>query len=69
MTNLKPIVVAIWCGIGKPKDLSEFLFPFVDEVNSILDTGVIINGYRIDIESIALIADSPARAHLKGKKG
>lgn len=66
MNDLKPIVVAIWCGIGKPKDLNEFLSPFVDEVNGILDNGVIINGYRIDIESIAFIADTPARAFLKG---
>lgn len=66
MTDLKPMLVAIWCGIGKPKDLNEFLSPFVHELNDILDFGVIINGYRIDIEGIAFIADSPARAFLKG---
>lgn len=67
MTNLKPILVAIWCGIGKPKDLNEFLSPFVDEMNDIFHTGVNINGYHIDIESMAFMADSPARSQLKGE--
>lgn len=66
MIDLKPILIGIWCGVGKPKDLNEFLSPFVYEMNSILDTGININGYHVDIESIAFIADSPARAHLKG---
>lgn len=66
MADLKPIVVAIWCGDGKPKDLNEFLNPFVDEMNEILNFGIIINGYRIHIESIKFLADSPARSFLKG---
>lgn len=66
MNDLKPILIAVWCGVGKPKNLNEFLSPFVNEMNEILDTGVTVNGHRIIVESIAFIADTPARAHLKG---
>lgn len=63
---MKPIVIAIWCGKGKPKDLDEFLSPLVNEINSIMQTGVDIKEYRIDIKNICFICDAPARSHLKG---
>lgn len=63
---VKPIVIAIWCGIGKPKNLNEFLNPFVTEMNNIARTGIPINGYRIDIKRIIFCADSPARSFLTG---
>lgn len=66
MPNVKPMVIAIWCGIGKPKNLNEYLNPLVNEINDIMDTGVLINEYRLDIKHISFICDSPARSDLKG---
>lgn len=66
MPFIKPIVLAIWCGNGKPKNLSEYLEKFVTEMNTILETGIVINGYRIDIKRIVFATDSPARSYLKG---
>lgn len=64
--ELKPIVVGIWCGIGKPNKLNEFLMPFVQEVNSIATNGLIINGHRLDVSIRSVICDSPARSYIKG---
>lgn len=66
MPDIKPIVVAIWCGVGKPNNLNEYLHRFVMEMNSITRTGVMIKEYRIDITRIVFCADSPARSYLKG---
>lgn len=64
--TVNPIVIAIWCGRGKPKELHEFLSPLVNEINKIMQDGVIVNDCRIDIADICFIADGPARAQLKG---
>lgn len=66
MPELKPFVISIWCGVGKP-GLNEFLDPFVTEFNEILRSGVIINGHHIKIKFRCFIADAPARSHIKCK--
>lgn len=66
MPNIRPIVISIWCGIQKPNNLDEYLSPFVNELNSLLENGIIVNGYHICIEIRCFICDSPARAFLKG---
>lgn len=66
MPEIKPIVVALWCGVGKPKDLEEFLLPLVNELNCLIKTGIFFNEYRVDIGNVCFICDSPARSHLKG---
>lgn len=65
---VKPIVIAIWCGNGKPKSLNEFLSPLVNEINTIMHTGVDVNDHRIDIDEICFICDGPARSQIKGTK-
>lgn len=60
------MVIGIWSGIGKPNSLTEFLHPFVNELNKIVKNGVIINGYRIDVAVRCFLCDSPARSFLKG---
>lgn len=66
MPNIKPMVISIWCGKGKPI-LNEFLNPFVSELNDILLHGIKINGYELKVCIKCFICDSPARAFLKGK--
>lgn len=61
----KPMVISIWCGRGKPI-LNEFLGPFVNEMNEILEHGIKINGFDLDVSIAFFVCDSPARAFLKG---
>lgn len=67
LPEVKPFVIAIWCGEGKPDDLHEYLSPFVEEINCINRSGFSINGHEIEISSLCFICDAPARAFLKGK--
>lgn len=66
MPDVKPMVIGIWCGVGKPKSLNDFLRPLVNDINAIIAHGAIINDHRLDIEIRCFICDSPARSFLKG---
>lgn len=67
MPEVKPLVIGIWSGIGKPNDLTNFLQPLVNELNEVTLNGVMINCYRIDIIVRCFLCDSPARSFLKGE--
>lgn len=66
LPEIKPIIIGIWCGVGKPENVNEFIIPFIDEFNVIAKEGVNINGYRLDVNIRCFICDSPARSFLKG---
>lgn len=67
MPELQPMVVAIYCGETKPP-LQEFLSQFVDELNCILQNGVIINKkYKIEVQIKYFVCDTPARNFIKGR--
>lgn len=65
MPEVKPMVISIWFGRGKPK-LTEFLHPFVSEMINIGDNGIEINGYVIKCSIHLIACDSPARSLAKG---
>lgn len=62
---LSPMVVAIYSGTSKPSSAEEFLRQFVNELNEILQNGLMINRNRIDVKVNAFICDTPARCFLK----
>lgn len=66
MRDIKPMVIAIWCGFSKPNSLTEYLQPFVDELNYLIRNGITINDYQINLSIRCFICDAPARAFLKG---
>lgn len=66
MQDVKPFVIGIWSGVGKPKNLTEFLLPLVNDINILIREGISINGYRIDSTIRSFLCDSPARSFLKG---
>ncbi|XP_044744741.1 uncharacterized protein LOC123306687 [Coccinella septempunctata] len=68
LPKIKPLVVGIYCGAGKPVDLALYLGPFVQEMQQILKHGLFIQkyGYHIQIKIRCFICDSPARAFIKG---
>ena len=65
--DFKPMCIGVFSGKGKPADLKEFLSPFVNEMNDILENGLIINGISISVSIRAFICDAPARAFVKGR--
>lgn len=66
--DIEPFVVAIWCGQQKPTDLNAYLGPFVAELNRLIQNGISINGFHINIKVRCIVCDTPARSFLKGKK-
>lgn len=66
MPNLKPFVVGIWQGDGKPSCVNEYLTNFIDELNEIMENGIEINGFMLRINTRCILGDTPARCFLKG---
>lgn len=66
LPQIKPMIVAVWCGEGKPSNLNDYLNAFVIELNDLLLNGMIVNERKITIAIRCFIADTPARAFLKG---
>ncbi|XP_061503813.1 uncharacterized protein LOC133391753 [Anopheles gambiae] len=60
------MTVAIFCGPKKPGNLDEFLGPLITELNSLMANGVFVKSRKIGVKIRAIIADSPARAFIKG---
>ncbi|KAB0790112.1 hypothetical protein PPYR_05330 [Photinus pyralis] len=67
--NLKPFVVAIFCGDSKPFSLSEYLDEFIVELNYLLENGFRHYNVVIPVKVLCISSDAPARAFLKGIKG
>lgn len=63
--KIRPIVVGIWSGEGKPV-LNEYLEPFVNELLELIENGLSVNGHNFELNIRAFICDSPARAYIKG---
>lgn len=64
--RLEPIVISIWCGESKPNNISDYLRSFVDELQEIMENGILIDTCHIKIIIGAFICDSPARSFIKG---
>lgn len=66
MPKVKPFVIAIWQGKGKPSTLEQYLRKFVDEFNNVHYHGIKLeNGVIIKIRLNAIICDTPARSYVK----
>lgn len=66
MPEIAPMAIAIFYGKTKPTSLEDFLKQLVEELIDVLNHGVLINNYKIEIKLRCFICDSPARAFLKG---
>ncbi|XP_053667908.1 uncharacterized protein LOC128718296 [Anopheles marshallii] len=62
------MILGIYCGMAKPNNVEGFLRPLVTEINHILVQGILINDTLLDIRLRTFIADTPARAFIKGVK-
>ncbi|XP_064468847.1 uncharacterized protein LOC135383219 [Ornithodoros turicata] len=64
-----PFPVGLFFGHSKPHDSNEYLRPFVDDMNSVLASGVQIHGVQVPVKLAAFICDAPARAYILHIKG
>lgn len=64
--NIRPLVIAIAAGTGKP-DVTIFFGDFVKELNMLWSTGIEINGYKVKVVTTNFRCDTPARALAKGE--
>ncbi|XP_058128587.1 uncharacterized protein LOC131271210 [Anopheles coustani] len=61
-----PMMVGVFHGITKPPQLKEYLGPFVEEMNDVIENGIPINNRVVRVRLRAFICDAPARAYIKG---
>lgn len=66
MPHLKPMAIAIYCGETK-SPLKEFLTPFVEELNGLVQNGFVVYGHLIKIVIKYFVCDTPGRNFIKGK--
>lgn len=67
MPKVVPMVAGVYCGKAKTNDIDSFLSPFVDEMKTIMENGILINSQKITVKLRCFVCDSPARAFVKGK--
>lgn len=63
--SISPMVVAIYCGVGKPPSSEIYLESFVEELLQILNHGITINNTHYNVSVNAFICDTPARSFIK----
>lgn len=66
--KVRPMVIGVYHGISKASNLGKYLSPMVTELKSIMENGLTINGHKVTVKLRCFVADSPARAFLKGRK-
>jgi hypothetical protein len=64
----KPFVVGLYCGKGKPVDVSDFLKDLLNELLHLLSNGFRYQNTVLKIAVDCFVCDAPARAYLKNVK-
>ncbi|XP_052889272.1 uncharacterized protein LOC128297628 [Anopheles moucheti] len=60
------MMISMFCGPEKPTSLQVFLRPLVEELNAIQQRGLQLCDKVVQLKLRAIVADSPARAFIKG---
>uniref|UniRef100_A0A182NGJ4 Uncharacterized protein n=1 Tax=Anopheles dirus TaxID=7168 RepID=A0A182NGJ4_9DIPT len=63
------MIVGIYSGVSKPESNEPFLRPMVEEINSLRTSGLQLKDGMVNVYLRAIIADTPARAFVKGVQG
>lgn len=64
-----PFAAAIYEGNSKPKSAVEFLSPFINELLELIETPILIQNQTIEIKSLTLSCDAPAKSFIMCIKG
>lgn len=65
-SEIAPMAVGIFYGEKNPENAQIYFEPFVAELKTILQNGIKINGFTLNVSIRCFICDSPARAFVKG---
>ncbi|KAJ8671101.1 hypothetical protein QAD02_002360 [Eretmocerus hayati] len=65
----KPFPVTVHCGAGKPDDLDAYFDPFVTEINTLIEIGIVIEGRKFCVKIMCFSCDRVARSFIKCIKG
>lgn len=60
-----PFLIGAWHGPGKPKNVDEFLSPFIREYSELSETGFCYNGRTFRIHLHKVLADTPAKNFIR----
>uniref|UniRef100_A0A182S9J6 Uncharacterized protein n=1 Tax=Anopheles maculatus TaxID=74869 RepID=A0A182S9J6_9DIPT len=66
MPEVPVLMVGNFFGESKPHSTEEYLRPLVNELNELMQNSIVIANKTIEVRVRAFIADSPARAFIKG---
>lgn len=64
-----PFSAGIYEGNSKPKSAVEFLTPFINELLELIETPILIQNQTIEIKSLTLTCDAPAKSFIMCIKG
>jgi len=66
----EPFVVGLYCGSGKPVNISEYLHDLVSELKVLETGGLVVEGinFPVQVKVSCFICDAPARAYVKQVK-
>ncbi|KAK0134194.1 hypothetical protein N1851_030237 [Merluccius polli] len=65
----QPFLVGLFCGVGKPKPVAEYLLDLVEELKHLQTNGIMYGGVMHRFTLRGFVCDAPARAFLKNIKG
>ena len=64
-----PFTIALYCGKGKPSNITKFFDDFINEVNYLKENKILIDGKEMEVCVLCYICDNPARSFIKCVKG
>ena len=69
--EMVPFVIRLFCGEGKPANIEEYLHDFVEEMSTLQQGPVHIEGHNhpVQFELSCFICDTPAPAYIKQVTG
>lgn len=62
------MAIGVYFGMSKPENAMEYLKLFADNVDLVLENGIIINNNKLSVQIRSCICDTPARAFIKGNQ-
>lgn len=63
-----PKVIGVYYGMKKAANFNDFLWPFVMELNEIIDFGIVFNEHKLMPKILNFVLDSPSRSSCKAVK-
>lgn len=65
----EPFIIALWCGVGKPDPLDDYLGDFIHELTILQQNGFQYDGSHFSVNIQCFVCDAPARSYLKCVNG